>query len=293
MSIVHYVDSDRVGLSRQFFNKTRANLDANPRGQLRVVDPGTYHEYLLDLEYLHTETHGPIFDAMNVNNEALAAQAGMSGVFRLRGVDIHRVLRCAHVEGTGIARAPTADRNVLGQLDGLTRRLALCTDYGEATRTALQALDDLFGFRQSILLVREPDDSRERLLAVAGNGYPTPAEGAELPLGKGAVGVAADTRPVVTVPHVGRSRIMQTAVATDAAGADTMVPLPVFPARRALPRCRCSSRANAPASSTWRARSRGPSAPRTSGSCESSAPTLRASCAPSTRGPAAKRPSRA
>jgi adenylate cyclase len=30
MSIVHYVDADRVALSRQFFNKTRANLDSNP-----------------------------------------------------------------------------------------------------------------------------------------------------------------------------------------------------------------------------------------------------------------------
>ena len=40
MSIVHYIDSDRVALSRQFFNKTRANLDANPFAQVRVVDPG-------------------------------------------------------------------------------------------------------------------------------------------------------------------------------------------------------------------------------------------------------------
>jgi adenylate cyclase len=41
MSIVHYFDAERVALSRQFFNKTRANLDANPHAQVRVVDPAT------------------------------------------------------------------------------------------------------------------------------------------------------------------------------------------------------------------------------------------------------------
>jgi hypothetical protein len=208
MSIVHYVDSDRVGLSRQFFNKTRANLDENPRGQVRVVDPETWREYLLDLEYVHTETHGPVFEAMSANVEAAAAQSGMSGVFRLRGVDVHRVLRCEHVDGTGRVRAPTAARNVLAQLDELTRRLALCTEYGDATRVALEALDDLFAFAHSILLVRDAD----RLLAVASNGYPSSAAGAEAAIGEGAVGVAARTRQIVSVPNVARSRVMDAAV---------------------------------------------------------------------------------
>ena len=40
ISIVRYVDPERVALTRQFFNKTRANLDANPQAQVIVVDPG-------------------------------------------------------------------------------------------------------------------------------------------------------------------------------------------------------------------------------------------------------------
>jgi putative methionine-R-sulfoxide reductase with GAF domain len=221
MSIVHYVDSDRVGLSRQFFNKTRANLDENPRGQVRVVHPETWREYLLDLEYVHTETHGPVFEAMSANVEAAAAQSGMSGVFRLRGVDVHRVLRCEHVDGTGRVRAPTAARNVLAQLDELTRRLALCTEYGDATRVALEALDDLFAFAHSILLVRDAD----RLLAVASNGYPSSAAGAEAAIGEGAVGVAARTRQIVSVPNVARSRVMDAAVGAANDGT-AQVPLP-------------------------------------------------------------------
>jgi len=39
MSIVQYVDSERVALSRQFFNKTRTNLDENALAQVQVVDP--------------------------------------------------------------------------------------------------------------------------------------------------------------------------------------------------------------------------------------------------------------
>jgi len=39
LSIVHYVDEERVALTRQFFNKTTANLDANPWAQVIVVDP--------------------------------------------------------------------------------------------------------------------------------------------------------------------------------------------------------------------------------------------------------------
>jgi pyridoxamine 5'-phosphate oxidase-like protein len=101
MSIVQCVDSDRVALSRQFFNKTRADLDGNPKTQVRVVDPETVREYVLDLHYMHTETHAPIFEQIIANNETIASAAGMSGVFRLRGVDIHRVLQCAQVGRDG------------------------------------------------------------------------------------------------------------------------------------------------------------------------------------------------
>jgi len=229
LSIVHYVDPERVALSRQFFNKTRSNLDANPRSQVRVVEPETLREYVLDLRYLHTETHGPTFDAMRANTEAIASLTGMEGVFRLRGVDVHRVVRCAAVAGTGASRARALERGSLRQLDELTRRLALCTDYDEATAAALQALDDVFGFRQAILLVRDP--AAGRLFAVAGNGYPAPAAGAEVGTDAGPIGIAAETRQVVSVPSVARSRVLQAAIRSRAGAGDPdaavrEVPLP-------------------------------------------------------------------
>jgi hypothetical protein len=115
------------------------------------------------------------------------------------------------------------ERDVLAQLDELTRRLALCADYDDATRTALQSLDDLFGFGHSILLVR---DAADRLFAVAGNGYAAAAAGAEVAVGEGVIGTAASTAQVVCVPHLGRSRVMQSAMRAGLEPSGEEIPLP-------------------------------------------------------------------
>jgi hypothetical protein len=228
MSIVHYVDSDRVALSRQFFNKTRANLDANPASQVRLVDPETLEQYELDLEYLHTESDGPAFEAMRADLDAIASQTGASGIFRLRGIDIHRVLRCARV-GEPAGEAPgRAERDVVRPLDEFTRRLAVCADYEAATRVALQALDDLFDFSPAILLVRDP--RADRLFAVASSGYPGSGAGAEVAVGEGVIGTAAASTHVICVPNLARTRIMHAAArsqAGDAAGTAAAIEIPL------------------------------------------------------------------
>jgi adenylate cyclase len=227
LSIVHYIDAERVGLSRQFFNKTRANLDVNPFGQLRVVDPVTMQQYSLDLQYLHTETEGRIFEGMRANLEAVASQQGMAGVFRLRGVDVHRVLRCAAVDGDLVPdERPEPARDVLVPLDEFVRRLGRCEQYAEATRTALEALDDLFGFRHSILLAADDDG---RLFGVASNGYAASAAGAEVPAGVGLIGIAADRRQVVSVANLARTRAMSSAIRESAALPGREIPLPGLP----------------------------------------------------------------
>ena len=188
MSIVAYVDTERVALSRQFLNKTRANLDANPYSQARVVDPATLDEYLLDLTFLHTEIDGPRFDSMSANLQAIAEQAGMGGVFRLRGVDIHAVRACRPVHAVPAASAARREVNPVAALDELTRRLERCDAYDVATRVALEALDDLFSIRHSILFAA--DERGDRLFAVAENGYGQGAAGAEVPTGSGLIGTA-------------------------------------------------------------------------------------------------------
>ena len=230
LSIVHYVDSERVALSRQFFNKTAANLQANPHAHVTVVDPDTMDEFALDLQFLHTETEGPTFERARASLDGIASQTGMADVFRLRGVDIYRVVDC--VAARQVARVDGGGRQAgdrLGSLDELVRRLAHAADYATATRTGLEALEDLFGFRQSILLVA--DEASNRLFAVASNGYTRSSAGAEVGLGVGVIGIAAERRAVVCVPNVARGRAMRAGIegALEQSGAEPPadeIPLP-------------------------------------------------------------------
>ena len=211
ISIVRYVDFERVALTRQFFNKTRANLDENPQAQAIVVDPGSGDQFSLDLRYLHTEIEGAIFDEVEANLAAVASQMGMSDVFRLRGVDIHRVLRCDPFgESAAPVQEPATERDSLPLLDEFMRRLSLCVDYADVARVGLQTLDDLFGFAYSILLTA--DERGDRLFAVSSYGYVPSGVGAEVPLGIGLVGVAAERRRVVSVANLARTRAMNAAL---------------------------------------------------------------------------------
>jgi hypothetical protein len=63
-------------------------------------------------------------------------------VFRLRGVEIHRVIRCEAVGQELEAAAPPAgEPDALRPLEEFVRRLGLCADYEELTRAALYALE--------------------------------------------------------------------------------------------------------------------------------------------------------
>ena len=211
VSIVHYIDSERVALTRQFMHKSRINLDENPQAQALVVNPSNGDQFALDLHYLRTESEGPIFDAVAANLDAIASMTGMSGVFRLRGVDIHAVLACEPFgAGAPVVRERRAERDVLPLLDEFIRRLSVCVEYAEAVRVGLEALEDLFGFRYSVLLTA--DERGDRLFAVASNGYASSGVGAEVPAGYGPIGVAAQRRRVVCVPSVSRSRSLNAAI---------------------------------------------------------------------------------
>lgn len=92
LSKVHLVDDEHVGLSDQFFSKTNRNLCENPYACVLVLDAHTYDEYRLVLKYERSERRGKLFDRVERDIEAIAALCGMQGVFKLRGVDIYRVL---------------------------------------------------------------------------------------------------------------------------------------------------------------------------------------------------------
>jgi hypothetical protein len=92
ISQVYYVDETHAALSFQFFSKTIKNVRENPRAWVGLSDLARHADWMLQLEFERSETEGPIFDAMDMQIEAIASMTGMSGIFKLRAADIYRVL---------------------------------------------------------------------------------------------------------------------------------------------------------------------------------------------------------
>lgn len=91
ISQAYYVDPQRVALSFQFFSKTIRNVRENPNACLLLNDLAGSRSWLLDLTYERSETEGPIFEAMDMQIEAIASATGMSGIFQLKAADIYTV----------------------------------------------------------------------------------------------------------------------------------------------------------------------------------------------------------
>ena len=92
ISQVYYVDEEHAALSFQFFSKTIRNVRENPRAYVCVTDAAGQVEWVLQLAFERSETSGAIFDAMDMQIEAIASATGMSGIFKLRAADVYRVL---------------------------------------------------------------------------------------------------------------------------------------------------------------------------------------------------------
>ena len=98
ISQCYYVDPQHVALSFQFFNKTIRNVRENPYACLCLSDMANQESWVLDLEYDHSQTDGPIFEAMDMQIEAIASATGMSGIFKLKAADIYRVRSVRRIE---------------------------------------------------------------------------------------------------------------------------------------------------------------------------------------------------
>lgn len=105
ISQVYYVDPHHVALSHQFFNKTKRNIEENPHAVACVTSPDTFEAWNLELEFVRSETSGPIFDVMEMQIEAIASLVGMKGIFKLKAADIFRVTAITKAVGERIPLA--------------------------------------------------------------------------------------------------------------------------------------------------------------------------------------------
>ena len=188
LSQVHYVDNEHVALTYQFFNKTRENVLHNARATVEVVDPVTAAHYHLHLDYLRTETEGPLFENMKARLAAIASHTGMTKVFKLLGSDVYRVRRIDVVPGD-MPSGSLPHVNLLSALRACVAGLAACSDLSHLLDATLDGLERQCHIRHAMLLML--DASRNCLYTVASRGYPESGVGSEVRMGEGIVGVSA------------------------------------------------------------------------------------------------------
>ncbi len=255
LSQVYYVDPQHVALSRQFFNKTARNVSLNPYASVFLMDPITFDGYRLRLRFDHAETEGPLFDTMALRIEVIASHTGMAGVFKLRSADVYEVLALEHVAGYLAPPDPALDAvpvpvlppgpltEVRG-LQAISERISRALDLEQLLHGTLVALDELFGFSHSMVLV--PDDGGQRLVTVASHGYGAGGVGAEVASGDGIIGTVAVRRRMVRVAAMdeglryGRAIRGRMAESGDADRLAPEIPLPGLAdaqAQLALPLC--------------------------------------------------------
>ncbi len=235
LSQVQYVDSEHVALSYQFFNTTRRNILASPYAKVAVIDPRTAAHYRLALQYLRTESEGPVFEVMKAKLAGIASHTGMSGVFRLLGSDIYRVLDIEHVPGQ-ILPGPPQRRNLLAALRVCAEAMHAHSDLEALLTGVLACLEDQFDIRHAMVLML--DMAAGRLYTVASRGYEASGAGAEIALGDGVIGVAAREGTPIRIGHFsadysyGRAIRESLARSGEAGAIDTEIPLPGLPQAR-------------------------------------------------------------
>jgi len=199
LSQVQYMDREHIALSYQFFNKTRANILANPQARLTVVNPYTGAQYSLGLQYLRTETSGSLFESMKAKLAGLASHTGMAGVFKLLGSDVFRVTDIVCVDRE-VVPPPPPPRNLLAALRLCSERLLACRDLAQLFDESMACLDETLGISHAMLLLH--DAQAGCLYTVASRGYVQSGVGSEIPLGQGVIGVAAREGTPIRISHM-------------------------------------------------------------------------------------------
>lgn len=225
-SQVHYVDSEHVALSFQFFSKTRENVLAHPYAEVQVIEPVSFRHFRLRVQYLRTETEDPLFEYMRAQLAGIAARSGMDKVFALKGADVYRVHAIECVD----AQAPAAPLpDALPKLRRTLDHLGACDDLAQLADRALAALAHGFGIRHALfaMLDAAPGASGVALYTLASLGYPASGVGAEVAMGEGLIGVAARERiPVRINYHTGDYTYHAALQVADPAS--PRIPLPVL-----------------------------------------------------------------
>lgn len=235
VSQVYYIDDRHIALSCQFFNKTRRNLDENPRALVEMHDPLTLQTWRLRLRFLRSEPHGPLFDSMALRIQAIASHTGMSGIFRLIAADVFEVERFDKVEGfltepAGDPCETTSVEGVRSEVRGLqyiSQRISRAESLESLLDAVLESLDQYFGFRHTMVLLY--DETTKRLVTMASRGYGETGIGAEVAPGEGLIGTVARERRLLRISGLGAELRYGRTVRKESGAVAPEIPLPGLP----------------------------------------------------------------
>jgi hypothetical protein len=212
LSHVEYVDPSHVALSFQFFNKSRRNITENPQALVIVPDPDTGQGWSLRLQYVRSETAGPLFDRMALRIEAIASYCGLKGVFKLRAADVYSVLgieALADEPGSLCSDRPRAAAAspvfTVQALHDFGARIQRADSLETLVDSTLAGLEEIFGFANSMILV--PTEEPGGLVTIATRGYPESGVGAEARFGEGICGMVAEARKPIRISGLMRGML--------------------------------------------------------------------------------------
>jgi adenylate cyclase len=201
LSQAEYVDPEHVALTYQFLNRSRRNILETGRAALSADDPFTGAAVVMQLQYVRTDTEGPVFERLRAKLAGIAAQTGMEHVFRLQGADVYRVLSLRAMDPTRDMPAAAPRCDLAAGARALSQRIADCADLDELVRRTMNGLREGLAIEHAILWLL--DEQRQGLYTLASIGYERSGTGAELPLADaGLAGVAVREGTPIRIGHM-------------------------------------------------------------------------------------------
>ena len=229
LSHVVRIDEEHVALSNQFFAKTAANVRANPKVTLILVDGFTGDQFLLDIAFVRSVDSGALFDKIARQLKASSAQVGMSEVMRLRSADIFRVfglrrsLRRSKLLRPYPARAPVS-LPALSQAIGAMERQAEADGIIDSLLCSVQRV---LGYDNALVLIH--DNHRGCLITTGSIGYERTGLGSEIAGSEGLIGAAAMSGQTIKVSDMSRVRRFGEAIGAEAETAENTTRTIAFP----------------------------------------------------------------
>ncbi|MDK4733612.1 GAF domain-containing protein [Rhizobium sp. CNPSo 3490] len=229
LSHVVRVDEEHVALSNQFFAKTAANIRANPKVTLILVDGFTGDQFLLDIGFVRSVDAGPLFDKIARQLKASSAQIGMSDVMRLKSADIFRVYGIEKVPSPVETASPPSSRAPvsLPDLSKAIKAIERQSEADEIIDNLLTGVKHVLGYGNALVLIH--DNHRGCLITTGSIGYERSGLGSEIAGGDGLIGAAAAGGQTIKVSDMSRVRRFGEAIGLEAEGAENATRTIAFP----------------------------------------------------------------